>query len=374
MQHRTTYCSRVESLSSSEPEPVTRARAGRALSLPLPLLLLALATPAVAVADDGYCDYVEGTASAQAATLFAPELFAQLGYIELNTLGGGAVGPDIDNNGTRFVGGVRWRLTGIYEGIATKSRASADCARYRASEQLRDGTVRDALVARMQIYQAALPEAEKILAATNADFEARRATAQEAMATRLRVEEIRRAAAETQAQLSALPPGSNDTFAGALRAYQAADAKVEENEAKLRRWRAIDLSVRFGVDEYLSIDTGDRSPFFGVVSLGVNLGVLFQGSGNARAASGRKRLVTSAPDALSQESTAALAKIAERRATETATLEADLKRQIDALDRIGGDDARRYRLIVWFDWIKVRAEHAYHQALSAALKQVVSGQ
>src|SRR5204863_1524019 len=114
---------------------------------------------------------------------------------------------------------------------------------------------------------------------------------------------------------------------------------------------------RAGVDEYLSIDTGDRSPFFAVASLGINMGILFQGSGNSRAASGRKRLIASGRDALSQESTLALAQTATRRAADTATLEADLKRQIDALDRIGGDDARRYRLIVWFDWIKARAEN-----------------
>ena len=37
--------------------------------------------PAAAV-DDGYCDFVEGTASANAATLYAPELFGQFGRIE----------------------------------------------------------------------------------------------------------------------------------------------------------------------------------------------------------------------------------------------------------------------------------------------------
>ena len=137
--------------------------------------------------------------------------------------------------------------------------------------------------------------------------------------------------------------------------------------------QAVDVSVRFGVDEYLAIDTGDRSPFFGVVSVGVNLGLLLQGPGNARAASGRARQVASGRDSLSQEGTVAAHQAAQRRAQETATLEADLKRQIDALDRVGGEDSRRYRLIVWFDWIKVRAEHAYHEGLAAALGQVVGG-
>ena len=304
--------------------------------------------------------------------MYAPEVFAQVGYIELNSVSSSGSTPEVDNNGSRFVGGVRWRLSGILEGSATKDRAAADCAKHRAFEQVRGDTIRAALEARGQVLDAALPEADKILAATNADFEARRATAQEAMATRLRVEELRRTAAENAAQLRALPMKSETSIAGAVAAYHAADADMEDAEARIRRWNAIDLSVRAGVDEYLSIDTGDRSPFFGVVSLGVNLGVLFQGSGNSRAAAGRKRLLASGRDALSQESTVALAQAATKRAADTATLEADLKRQIDALDRVGGDDSRRYRLIVWFDWIKAGAEHAYHEALAKALNQVVA--
>ena len=35
-----------------------------------------------APADDGYCDYVEGVAKAQAAVLFAPTVFGQFGLIE----------------------------------------------------------------------------------------------------------------------------------------------------------------------------------------------------------------------------------------------------------------------------------------------------
>ena len=358
MQPLMMFCSRVANRCSS------KMRVAAAL-------LLAAAAPAAA--DDGYCDYVEGTASAESATLFAPEVFGQVGYIELNSVSM-AGSPDVETDGTRFVGGVRWRLTGIMEGSATKSRAAADCARHRAFDQVRADTLRAALDARAKVYEAALPEAEKILAATNADFEARRATAQEATATRLRVEDLRRASNENAAQLRTLPAASGTSIAGAVRAYHQADADMEDAQARIRRWNAIDLSVRAGVDQYLSIDTGDRSPFFGVVSLGVNLGVLFQGSGNSRAAAGRKRLLASGRDSLSQEGTVALAQAAAKRAAETATLEADLKRQIEALDRVGGDDSRRYRLIVWFDWIKAGAEHAYHAALANALNQVVGGQ
>ena len=358
MQHPTTSCSPAANPSSSKPMRIAA------------LALVAVAGSS-ARADDGYCDFVEGTASAESATLFAPQAFAELGYIELNSVSMGA-SPTVED-GSRFVGGLRWRISGIMEGSATKQRASADCARHRAFEQVRGDTLRAGLEARAKVYEAALTEAGKILATTNADFEARRATAQEATATRLRVEDLRRAATENAAQLSALPAPSNTSLAGAVAAYARADADMEDAEARIRRWSAIDLTVRAGVDQYLAIDTGDRSPFFGVVSLGVNLGVLFQGSGNARAASGRKRMLASGRDPLSQEHTLALAQAASRRASETATLEADLKRQLDALDRVGGDDSRRYRLIVWFDWIKARAEHAYHEALAAALEQVVGG-
>ena len=359
MQPPTTSCSRVANRSSSKPMRIAVA------------LALVAITGSSARADDGYCDYVEGTASAESATLFAPQVFAELGYIELNSVSMGSA-PAVED-GSRFVGGVRWRISGLMEGSATKQRASADCARHKAFEQVRGDTLRAGLEARAKVYEAASPEADKILAATNADFAARRATAQEATATRLRVEDLRRVAAENAAQLRALPAPSGASLAGAVAAYARADADMEDAEARIRRWKAIDFTVRGGIDEYLAIDTGDRSPFFGVVSLSVNLGILFQGSGNSRSAAGRKRMLASGRDPLSQEHTLALAQVASRRASETATLEADLKRQLDALDRVGGDDSRRYRLIVWFDWVKASAEHAYHEALAAALDQVVGG-
>jgi hypothetical protein len=40
---------------------------------------------------------------------------------------------------------------------------------------------------------------------------------------------------------------------------------------------------------------------------------------------------------------------------------------------VGGDESKRYRQTVWFDWIKVSAEHAYLDAHLAALRQVLGG-
>jgi hypothetical protein len=126
------------------------------------------------------------------------------------------------------------------------------------------------------------------------------------------------------------------------------------------------------VDQYLDGTASGSSPVFAVVTLGVNLGLLWQGSGNARAAAGRKRLVRAGRDPISAEATAALLDATSRRAQDTDALEADLSRQLDTLARVGGEDSKRFRQVVWFDLIKARAERAYHEAHLAALQQVSS--
>ena len=60
-------------------------------------------------------------------------------------------------------------------------------------------------------------------------------TAQEATATRLRVEDLRRAATENAAQLRALPAASGTSIAGALATFHQADADMEDAEARIRQ-------------------------------------------------------------------------------------------------------------------------------------------
>ncbi|MEJ7602394.1 MAG: hypothetical protein WKG01_31155 [Kofleriaceae bacterium] len=341
------------------------------------LILATLCVGGVASAapkGDGYCDYVEGAASAESALLFAPEVFGQIGQIEQSTV---SMVPGVDPGGLRFIGGLRYSLSGVYEGFATKGRAKADCKRHEALEAVRGLTIYRALDARVQVYDDAMAEAEKTLKQSNADFEARRITAQEATATRLRVEELRRLTAETRQAMTLIPaPSTGGDISNAVTSFQRADEAVETHEAKLRRAKAFDVNVRVGVDTYLD-DTGSdqASPYFALLSVGVNLGVLFQGSGNDRAATGRKRLVRSGRDPLSVDATVerlrAMVETATRRQEETAALEADLAKQITALDRVSGDDSKRYRVIVWFDLVKIRAEHAFHTAHVAALQQVL---
>jgi hypothetical protein len=318
--------------------------------------------------NDGYCDYVEGVASAEAALLTAPQAFGEVGRIEQTSTT--AVN---DVGSIRLIAGVRYNFIGLLEGSATKDRAHADCRRHEALESIRGQTLYRALAAKLKIIDAALPDADKVLAGVTAELEARRTTAPEATATRLRVEELHRISSDTHQALAALPAPTQTI--GGLTAFQQADDDVERYEAKIRRSRALDVSVRVGYQSFLDQST-TTSPYFAVLSVGVNFGVLFQGSANDRAAAGRHTYVRSGRDPLSMDATAGRLKTllddATKRAQETATLEQDLERQIAALDRLGSEEAKRYRQVVWFDWIKTRGERAYHEAYVAALKQVLN--
>lgn len=323
--------------------------------------------------DDGYCDYVEGVANAQAAVQFSPELIGSIGYVEQPP---GSVTPDvIGEKGLRLIAGVRYKLSGIVEGTAIRTRAKADCRRHQAFDQVRGETSSRAIAARVAVLETALAEAEKLLRVEEADLAARRSTAQEATATRVRVEELRELTAQDKRTLSSLPAPSDRPLAGALTAYRAADSDMEKAEAKLRRMQAIDVSVRFGIDEYAERET--PSPYFAVLSVGVNLGVLFQGSANKRAAEGRKRLVQSGRG-LGVEGTVdqlrATIEIEEKRAKETEALVKELERQLDALARIGGDESKRYKQTVWFEWVKAKAQHAYLTTHVESIKEVLGGE
>jgi hypothetical protein len=321
--------------------------------------------------DDGYCDYVEGVANAQAAIQMSPELIGTLGYVEQPD-------QDIDSGATkglRLIAGVRYRLSGIYEGSATRGRAKADCRRHKAFEQVRGETSSRAIAARLKVLDAALDEAEKILKSDEQDFQARRMTAQEATATRVRVEELRELAASDQRQLSTLPPPSERPLAGALGSYRDADADVESYEAKLRRAQAIDVSVRFGLDTFPG--RVNEAPYFAVVSVGLNLGLLFQSSANTRAANARKQLVRSGRGLGVEGQVDRLHETIEietKRAKETQALVKELERQLDALNRIGGEESKRYKQTVWFELVKARAQHAYLATHVETIQEVLGAE
>jgi hypothetical protein len=212
-----------------------------------------------------------------------------------------------------------------------------------------------------------------MVAAEDEELKARRTSLQEATAMKIRAEELRQLSIDAHRQMSLLPAPSAH-LGGALKMFQQADADVEEQEGRLRRIAAFDVSIRFGVDEFLDT-TQNPTPYFAVLAASVNFGALFQGSANERAARGRHRLIRSGHDPLSVDATSdrlkALLTSETRREAETLTLEGDLQRQIETLDRLGGEDSKKYKQVIWFDWQKVRAEHAYLKAHLDSLHEVL---
>jgi hypothetical protein len=333
------------------------------------LILAMLATSAHA---DDYCDFVKNVGDATAATQLAPQLIGLFGYVEQSP---SQVNPSQTSN-LRLIAGVNYRLTGIYEGYATKDRADADCRRHRALDSVRGETLARAFAAKAKVLDGELAEADTIMRQVAADEGAHRTTSQEATALRLRVDELRELDAEAHQQLAALPTSPDHQLGSALAAYQAADADMEDADAKLRRAQLVDLSVRAGVDEFLD-STANPTPFFAVVQVGVSFGALWQGGANERAAAARKRLVQQGRDPLGIDLTLqqiqATIEIETKRAADTDALVGELERQLGALDKVGGDDSKRYRQSIWFDYAKAKADQAYFAAHLASLREVLGG-
>lgn len=329
------------------------------------LVVAVLGATAPAARGDSYCDHVKAVAAADAAALVAPELFTSFGYVEQPAV---ATTPGTTSDDLRLTLGVRYSLGDLYEGAVVRQRAGADCRRQRALAQVQTLPQRRALAARAKVLDAAMDEASKLLDEADDDMRSRRATAQEVMATRLRVEQLRSLAAATHEELDTLPDG-DDSLGGALGAYYAADADLAKAEARLRTAKAWDLSVRFGYDKFLEGD--DTSPLFGVVQATFDLGWIAQQPANKRAAAARRKMTREEPNAASTPALRAQYETESRRAKEAGALADELERQLEALRRIGGDDGRRFRQTVWFEWVEAAAEHAYLEAHVASLGEVL---
>jgi hypothetical protein len=339
------------------------------------ILAAATATPAHAEPprDDGYCDFVEGAASATAATLTAPQLFGQFGYVEQPLFAETAIG---DSTNLRVLGGVRYSFTNLWAGMTTKSRAHADCKRHKALDALQDTTAGRALTARIKVYDDAQAHADEILRDIQTAVETRQATAQDLLATRLRVEELRTLAANARRDLAAVPAADERPLPTLLSSYRAADADVERSEGKLRTISAYDVNVRVGVDRFLT-GANQQLQYFGVVELGVNLGVLWLGKHNRRAAAGRARFARVDPqllDGKTFEQLRATLETEQRLVEQSTALVADLDHQLQAVAQISGEDGKRFRETLWFAWVKASADLAYQRAHIDALREVIAAE
>ncbi len=360
--------------------------------VPLPLLLApAVAGGAEAAAEavapapaDGYCAWVRGTADAEAALLFAPEVFSEGGF----TTGGIATGAaPVDRPRPRLTIGARYDAIDVWQGVTIRSRAEALCRREIAKEAIEamlvDGAAsagRTALERRAQTLEQLLPDADRLLAELDRAVRDELATVDELAAARIRADALRALLRDTRAELAratvaAPPPGR--PIPGLLAAFRDADGAVEEEEESLRNAQAFELSVRAGYDRLFGVD--QELPVFALVSVGFDFGRFFQGSANERAAVGRQRLVEEdlggAGRKLHQlgEELAGVVEAERKRLGEVKALRGDLEAQLEAVKALPTAQVRRFRDTLWFDVARLRAEEAYLESHVAELGKLLGG-
>jgi hypothetical protein len=343
------------------------------------VILAALALPAAAYAqadyaDDGdaYCAYATGVANSQTAILVTPQLFLDTGLVNGSDITSGSGGITSAPPTTRLTFGARYSLVqGLVRGIVTRLRAGADCDRYRASSSLarflvdnREQVSPSALDAKVAVLRAALPRAQEILGKLRTAVERAHATVEELEATQVRVDDLEASLLQAETLRAGLPSRTSlPSPEELLRRHRAADAEVMRYEGQLRLTDAFDISVRGGLDYFFGLR--DQNPYFGVVSLTINPGVIYAPFAESAAARARAKAVRLENDAVEQKAELLASRLKtllageRRRLGEVKILIADVEGRIHAIEAIESDKLRRFRESMWFDWVKLKAEQEF---------------
>jgi len=350
-------------------------------------LLAAPSSAPVAAWGEGGCDMLVGTAASQSASLVAPTLFAETGFVNAGETP--VLRPDLPTGGPtyRVMVGASYSLGRLFQGLALRSRAEAACRRERARTGLEAAlAVGDALgaeralAARALVLEAALAPAEKMIAGLDAAVQEVRATIDALDADRVRYEDLRALHSETTLALARASNVPHPTLADVptlLAQYEALDRELGLAEERVRGGGSWDLAVRGGYDHLT--DGRDRVPFFALLSASYDLGRLFRSSADARALAGRARAEHESADALPVRVARLLdarrATLAAERARlrSSETLLAVLDGQMAQLERLETSKIDRFRHTLWFELVRTRAERAYLAAhvedLARALEQ-----
>jgi hypothetical protein len=322
--------------------------------------------------DPGYCAFVRGVGDAESAVLLAPDVFASMGVVNAGEAGGGG-GVALGGPTPRLTAGLDYDFAGLYRGLSIRRRAEAECERYRALSALRAAAKRGtdvgaeaALAARAQVLEAALPEAEQLLASLREDVREGRATVEELNALQLRLDGLRALAHETakeRERLAALPRPAERPLSTWLQDFRTADDRVEAESAGLRRASAWTVRLRGGYDELITVR--QDMPLFGALTVSYNLGSLWQPSANARAREGRRRSLEEDVEGVSQDVARLLRELRaahsaeEARLREVSVLVADLEGQLRDIQAMETAKVRRYRDYLVLELARLRAEQAW---------------
>ena len=331
--------------------------------------------PAGEARDPGYCAFVRGVGEAESAVLLAPDVFASVGVVNAGEAGGSG-GVSLGSPTPRLTAGLSYDVVGLYRALALRRRAEAECERYRAISALRaavkrgpDVGIEAALAARERVLEGTLPEAEQLLASLREDVKEGRATIEELNALRLRLDGLRALAHETakeRERLAALPRPAERPLSTLLQELRAADDRVEQESAALRRASAWNVQLRGGYDELFHVRRD--VPLFGVLTVSYNLGSPWQPAANARAREGRRRALEEDVEGVSQEVARLLRELRaahgaeEARLREVSVLVSDLEGQLEDIQAMETAKVRRYRDYLVLELARLRAEQAWLRA------------
>jgi len=362
----------AQPLPSSSPSPMTGEAAATA--------------PRTSVDEDarGYCELVSGVAASESALLVAPSIFGSVGVVSgADATGTASSLPPY----ARVQAGASYSLGALSHGMALRSAAAAECRRYRAESRVRafiegnlHGRSATALSAKARTLEAALPRAEDMVKELVLDVAAARATIDDLQAVEMRADAMRTALHDARAELDAaagtvLPP--TGPLERILRERDQAESAAQHREAAVRRAKAWDVSVRGGYDQIFGVSS--HTPVFGMATLTVNVGALFQGGAERRAEEGRSAWVRGQVEGTDERASLSLQRLRALRSSERArlaeveTLDKELEERAHTMESMTGERAKAYSRTLWFDQVRVRAERAYLVAHVRELDAALAG-
>ena len=330
-----------------------------------------------------YCRYVSGVASSQSALLESPILFSSVGSASAEILPSPLSSTTSLANRTRFFGGASYSLGNLQRGRALKHAAQADCEQYEITAGLEaflqenwEAFTSDALDARAQVLREALIHAKEILGRSEKLLEAHVTTSQEYHGMQLRNDELLQILEQTDSDMGKAARSEALVMFPlheVLRKQQDLLTRQEIEQGKYREAGTWDVSGNGGLQRIIS--ASQSSPYFGSVTVSVNLGRLWQGAAERRATDGFHRWIQEDPTGPSMRTYMLLnhfhaIQIAEtKRLRETEILMEDLEQRLESVRGVADQKVQSYEDYVWFDYVKIKAEHAY---LVAHLKDLSS--
>jgi hypothetical protein len=320
-----------------------------------------------------YCKYVSSVAASQAGLLESPILFGSLGSTSAEILPTTLSATTSVANRTRFFGGASYSLGNVQRGRALKHAARADCEQYEVTAGLEaflqenwEAVTSDALDARAQVLREALVHAKEIISRSERLVETRVSTSQEYHGMQLRNDELLQILEQTDSDMG--KAAKSEALAmfplnEMLKKQQDLLTRQEIEQGKFREAGTWDISGSAGFQRILNAD--QSSPYFGSVTVSVNLGRLWQAAAERRATDGFHRWIQEDPTGPSMRTYMLLdhfhaIQTAEmKRLRETEILLQDLEERLESVRGVGSERVQSYEDYIWFDYVKTKAEHAY---------------